>query len=127
MKKVLLVVSVLAVLSAVSFGGWEHLSTRGTFWTDSPTAATCFLRDNKTGDVCPALRPSVYANTICLATNTLYSQPPSYGLFTVDLNGDYMPIADICTMDVSNAHTVVGWRVDVEFTVNTNLDLVLKD
>lgn len=126
MKKVLLVGCVLAVLSAVSFGGWEHLNGR-TFWTATPTAATCFLRDNKTGDVCPALTPTLYYDTVRLGTNTLYCQPPSYGLWTVDVNGDYMPMADISLADNMNGGLFVGWREDVEWEVNTNADLVLKD
>jgi hypothetical protein len=125
MKKVLLVVGMLAVLSAVSFGGWEHLNGR-TYWTASPTAATIWLRDNDTGDLHLSLTPQIYDNTIKLSdTNSVGIFVPSYGLYTVDEAGDYHLIDDVCQQD--HYLDIVGWRVDVECEVNTNLDVVAKE
>jgi len=127
MKKTLLVLLSLTVLSAVSYGGWEHLdSTRGTYWTDGATAATCWIRNNTTHEIMPAIAPSVYYNTIRIEANATIGEPASFGLWGVNASGDYYPLADVGVADYTNRKHP-GWRVDVEWEVNSSGDLVLKD
>lgn len=119
MKKTLMVLGSMFVLSAVCFAGWEHLGGR-TYWTEGATAGSCFIRNNTTTDVSPAIVPLVYYNTI--KTNTA----ASFGFWGINTDGSYYPLADVGTADYDNRKNP-GVRVDVEWLVDSNGDLVLKD
>lgn len=127
MKKILMILACMVTLCAVSFAGWEHLNGR-TYWISGPTSASCFIRDNSTTDVYIAPKPLVYFDTIRLSsTNSTGEFKPSYGFFDVDEDGDYIPLSDITIADATNGlQKLPGWRVDVEWLVDNEGDLVLK-
>ena len=124
MNKILIVLLCGIVLSAASYAGWEHSVTSDqslgrTYWTDSATAASCFIRNNDTGNISPAPAPSIYENTVKLNA-TVYS----YGFWGYD-GTNYYPLSDVGVADYDNRKNP-GVRVDVEWLVNSNGDLYVK-
>jgi hypothetical protein len=127
MKKFFLAILAGTVLSVTAMAGWEHVAnTDGTdgktYWVNSPTPASCFIRNNTTKNVCPAISPLVYVDTIKIGTNTsVYS----FGFFAVNSSGDYYLLANVGISDYLQKKNP-GSRVDVEFDINSSGDVFLK-
>lgn len=124
MKKFLLGIALAVVLSTGAFAGWEHLGDR-TYWVDSPTAASCFIRDNASQEVCPAVAPIVFPDATKTASTNAAGISISFGYWSVDANGDFYPLANLGVADYVNMR-LPGWRVDVEWTMDENGDIYLK-
>ena len=120
MRKLLMVLTAIGVLSAVCYGGWEHVGGR-TYWTEGATCSTCFLREYATGDIYPAPAPLVYFNTVKTTTNSVVS----FGYFKLNTAGDYQPITTLTANSYVHRDDP-GVIQDVEWQLNSNGDIQPK-
>jgi len=125
MKKIILTIIIFMLAVPFIYAGWTRMKNQ-TLWTDAPTGATCWRRDS-VDDLYPVKYVAVYDNTIrYLNAGVAYTNVDvGCGLWEVDSDGDYVPIAVDVTM-YENLDDK-GHRSGIEWEIDSDGDLIPKE
>ena len=129
LKKAILALLFMLLLSSFAVAGWLHVpGSRRTTWTDTPTPATCWTRDNRLNIVWAAQKLLIYQDTpryFNYAADAATVDKAYTGFWEQDANGIYWPRTDLDGAWAGDVRVNLIW-MDVEWDIDADNILWVK-